>query len=138
MALSEQIALQKSSEARKRAPKYSSLADRLFLAYLPSLPAKTAADLCLYCIATGILFRTWVRHRDDVEGFHAFPGSAREVIYDALAMRERRVAEVGVGSREEVGRVVAREGRASKAWGRISWILIVVRKVCHPILSLCK
>jgi hypothetical protein len=56
-----------------------------------------------------------VRHKDDVgEGFVAFTGSAREVVEDALAKRERRVEEVGVGFREEVGRVVAREGRVLK------------------------
>jgi hypothetical protein len=111
-AVSEQLAFQTCPEARDKARQCTNLADRLFLAYLPSLPAKTAADLPRYCIATGILFRTWVRHKDDVgEGFVAFRGSAREVVEDALGKRERRVVEVGVGSREEVARVVAREGR---------------------------
>jgi hypothetical protein len=115
-ALSEQLAFKTCPEARDKALQCTHLADRLFLAYLPSLPAKTAADLSRYCIATGILFRTWVRHKDDVgEGFCAFGRSAREVVEDALGKRERRVEEVGVGSREDVARVVAREGRVLKA-----------------------
>jgi len=44
----------------------------------------------------------------------AFKGSAREVVADAMAKRERRLEEVAAGSREEVGRAVAREGRALK------------------------
>jgi hypothetical protein len=112
MGFSEQITLQTSPKA----PEYSSLADRLFLAYLPSLPTKIPADLCLYCIAMGILFCIWVQHKDDAgEGFQAFTGSVRMVIDDALVKREGKVDEVGDGSRKKMKRVVVREGRVLKA-----------------------
>jgi len=98
MALCQQIALQLSPEARQTAPAFSSLANRIFLAYFPSLPAKPAADLWRYCIATRILFRTWVRHKEDAgKGF-----------------MEKRVEEVGGAAREELEHLVAREGWALK------------------------
>jgi len=107
---------QMSVQPRQRAPAFSNLADRIFLAYFPSLPAKPAADLWRYCIATGVLFRTWVRHKDDAgKGFMEFKGSARKVVDDVLARWEMGVKEVGGAAKEELGHLVAREGRVLKA-----------------------
>ena len=115
MALCEQIAVHLSPVARQTAPAFSSLGDRIFLAYFPSLPTNPADDLGRYCVATGILFRRWLRHKEDAgKGFMEFNGSAREVVDDVLATWEKMVKEVGGAAREELGHLVARERRALK------------------------
>ena len=44
-----------------------------------------------------------------------FKGSARKVVDDVLARWEMRVKEVGGAAKEELGHLVAREGRVLKA-----------------------
>jgi len=89
MALCEELMLRTSAEARNLGKMYIGrpLADRLFLAYLPSLPEpsqdglRAAAELVRYYIVTGFLFRTWIVHKmaDDNFSGQGTSGSASDI-----------------------------------------------------------
>jgi len=118
------MALQICPEARELAKKYIAhpLADRIFLAYLPSVPAsgqggpQAAAELMRYCIITGVLFRTWVVHKTAEQGFSSegFRGSPSDVVNEALARRKKRLEGYTGSLRQELNRVIRREGQILK------------------------
>jgi len=69
-----------------------------------------------YCIITGVLFRTWVVHKTAEQGFssEAFRGSPSDVVKEALARRKKRLDGYTGSLRQELDRVVRREGQILK------------------------
>ena len=66
----------------------------------------------VYCVVTGLLFRTWVVCTGAKEGFVGL----EEIVYEAILKREKRLARSGGNGPlwEETKRVVRREARVLK------------------------
>jgi len=87
----------------------------VFQHHLPCLPPtgkEGASDLMKYCIITGLLFRGWVLFTN---GQRKYPEMA-QIIDNAIRRREQRVTELKGNAKEEVEKVVGREGRFLKAF----------------------
>lgn len=90
-------------------------AENIFQHYLPCLPPtgkEAAPDLMKYCIITGLLFRGWVLYTD---GKTKYP-EMTQIIDNAIRRREQRLTELKGDAKEEVKKVVGREGMFLKAF----------------------
>jgi len=89
--------------------------ENVFQHYLPCLPPtgkEGASDLMKYCVITGLLFRGWVLYTN---GKIKYPEMA-QIIDNAIQRRELRLIELKGDAKEEVEKVVQREGRFLKAF----------------------
>lgn len=91
--------------------------ENVFQRYLPSLPPTGrdgASDLMKYCIISGLLFRGWVLYTN---GKRKYP-EMEQIIDTAIRRREQRLSELKDNAKDEVKKVVGREGRFLKAFSR--------------------